>query len=138
MGWFDLYISDRYSIISTWCAHHDVCYILQLDTTFEPKWLRASFLPPSSRYFWDLMILVNLCYNSGENEVLFVKKGLCIYGLTGLLDPSGPNAVSRPHILRSIDCLKFHHFIGYISYFWKKWVPISENWSLGFRLMVWY
>ena len=136
MGWFDFtnYIFGRYSIIPTWCAHHDIHYALQFDSSFEPKWPRASFPVPDSKtkiffviylagfnlWFWiklasvwenwslgpsgqnvvsrpqiqssghfrDFLVIVVLFYDSGENEVLFVKigaRGFWTYGLICLL-----------------------------------------------------
>ena len=96
----------------------------------------------SSRNFWDFIILVDSSYNSGENRVLFYKigaRGFWNYGLIifwALV--SYPNVVSRPHNPRSKRFLRFHDFIGLISWFWEKWGPICENWSQGSRLMAWY
>ena len=31
------------------CSSYDVHYVLQFDTSFEPKWPRPSFLPPDPK-----------------------------------------------------------------------------------------
>ena len=51
--------------------------------------------PPSYRIFWDIMILLDSCYASGENEVLFVKIGARILALW--LDKSLPKGF-RPKL----------------------------------------
>ena len=66
--------------------------------------------------FQDLIVLFDSTYDSGENEVLFMKIGTRVLDLW--LDiSSGPrclNAVSRPQTLRSWNFLRFHNIIGFI------------------------
>ena len=60
------------------------------------------------------MILLDLSYDPGENEVLLAKIGASVLDLrlVRLLVPSGPNVVYRPQTARSSYFLKFHDFIG--------------------------
>ena len=60
------------------------------------------------------------------------------YGLIRLLDPGGPNAVSGSQTPRSRNFLRFHDFIGFISWFLRKWWPVCENCSYGSGHMAWY
>ena len=60
------------------------------------------------------------------------------YGSTCLLGPSSPNVVSRLRAARSISFLMFHNFIGFISWFLRKWDLVCENWSQGSGLLVEY
>ena len=55
-----------------------------------------------------------------------------------LLGPSAPNVVSRSQVPRSIDFLRFHKFIGFISWFLRKWGLVCENWGQGSGLMAGY
>ena len=108
LGWFYFinYIFGRYSIISTWCAHHDVHYVLQFGTSFEPKWPKTSFLASNSKvkvffiiWWFDwikLMILVKMHRCVGKLE-----QGLYTYYQIHLLGPYDPNVVSRPQNPRS-------------------------------------
>ena len=54
-----------------------------------------------------------------------------------LLDPSGPNVVSRPQVPRSRHYLRFHDFIGFTSWSLRKWGLACENWSYCSWLMAW-
>ena len=42
---------------------------------------------------------------------------------------------SRPQTSRSINFLRFHNFIGFISWFLRKLGLVCENWSQGSGLM---
>ena len=55
-----------------------------------------------------------------------------------LLIPIGTNVVSRPQVSRSGHFLRFYDFIGFISWFLKKWRPVHENWSQGSGLTTGY
>ena len=44
---------------------------------------------------------------------------------------SGPNGVSRPRVPRSRHFLRFSDFVGFISWFLRKWSPVCKNWSQG-------
>ena len=35
----------------------------------------------------------------------------------------------RPQTLRPWNFLRFHNFIGFILWFWRKWSPVFENWA---------
>ena len=37
--------------------------------------------------------------------------------------------VSRPQTPRLRNFVRFHGFVGFISWFWRKWGPVCENWS---------
>ena len=78
-------------------------------------------------------------YDSGENEVLFVKIGVRVQDLwldlMRLLGPSGPNVVSRHQTPRSRIFLRFHNFIGFIFWCSRKWGLGCENMSWGSGLI---
>ena len=67
-----------------------------------------------------------------------LKPLFCTKGLIRLLDSGGPNAVSGSYTPRSRNFLRFHHFIGFLSRFLRKWWPVSENCSYGSGHMAWY
>ena len=60
-----------------------------------PMWLKSSLLDPSHwdhAIFWDFIILLDSSYDSGDNDVLFVKIGARFWTCSGsgfiyLLDP---------------------------------------------------
>ena len=60
------------------------------------------------------------------------------YGWIRLLGPSCLNVVSRRQVPRAKHVFKFHNFIGFISWFLRKWGPVCENWNQGFGLMAGY
>ena len=64
-----------------------------------------------------------------------LELGIWSYGWIRLLGPSGPSVVFRPKTPRSGYFLRFHHFIAFFSWFWKKWGPVCENWNYGSGLM---
>ena len=70
--------------------------------------------PQGQGIFSDFMILLDLSYDPGENEVLLAKIGARVLDLrlVCLLVPSGPNVVYRLQNARSSYFLKFHDFIG--------------------------
>ena len=41
---------------------------------------------------------------------------------------SSPNVVSRPQAPRLRNVLRFHNFIGFASWFLRKWGTVCENW----------
>ena len=60
------------------------------------------------------------------------------YGWMRLMGPSDPNEVFRHQVTMSRHFFRFHDFIGFISWFLKKWHPVCENWSQGSELMAGY
>ena len=61
------------------------------------------------------------------------------YGLIRLLGSSCTKLIFSPQIPRSWSFPKFHNFVGFILWLWRKWGgPTCENWSQGSRLMAWY
>ena len=56
-------------------------------------------------------------HDSSENDVLFVKIAARVLGLQldRFLGPNGQNVVSGSQTPRSINFLRFHDFIGFIS-----------------------
>ena len=52
--------------------------------------------------------------------------------------PSDPNVISRPQTSRSQNFLRFHNFIWFILWFWRKWDNVYEKWSQSSGLMAWY
>ena len=83
---------------------------------------------------------MNSFYDFWKNEVLFEKlePGFWNYGWIRLLGPSSPNVVSRPQIPGSRNFLRFNKFIGFISWFLRKWGPACESWSQDSGLMARY
>ena len=79
------------------------------------------------------MILLDSYHVSWENESCLWKlePGFWPCGWICLLGPSGPNVVSRPQAPRSRHFLRFHDFIGFTSWFLRKWGPVCKNWSQG-------
>ena len=114
-------------------------------------------------FFCDFIILLDSSHDSWENEVLFVNiwvrvldlwldnsfakgfgcrvvglvVGFWSYDLIHLLEPSGPNVVSRPQTPKLSNFLRYHDFSGFILWLWKKWGPVCENWSYGSWLKAW-
>ena len=82
--------------------------------------------PQSQGLFWDIMIFLDSSHDSRENEVRFCKLelGFSTYGWICLLDPSGPNVASRPQTSEPRNVLRFHDFVGFISWFLRKGGPV--------------
>ena len=104
---------------------------------------RCSFCIPEPKVknvFWDFMILVDSSHDFWENDTLFEKIALWFwtYGLIRLLGTSGPDVVSGSQTPSSRNFLRFHDFIGFISWFLRKWWPVCENCSYGSEHMAWY
>ena len=59
------------------------------------------------------MAIMKATYDSGKNEVLYVKIGgrLQELSLDTPFGPSGPNVVSMPQIPKKLYILRFHIFI---------------------------
>ena len=89
---------------------------------------------------------MNSSYDSGEDEVLFVK-------LEGLKEqvkfgPSGPNVVLRsltprwlnfpkPQTPKLWNFLRFDNFIEFVLWFWRKWGPVCEIRRLKGESEIW-
>ena len=87
-----------------------------------------------SLFYWiHLMILEKM-----TSCLWKLEPGFWIYGWIRLLGASGPNVVSRTQVPRSRHFLRFHDFIGFISWFLRKWGLVCENWSQGSELMAGY
>ena len=67
-----------------------------------------------------------------------LEPGFWTYGWIRLLGPSDPTIILRPQTTRSRHFLRFHDFIGFISWFLRKWRPVCENRSQGSGLMTGY
>ena len=68
-------------------------------------------------FYWiHLMILEKM-----RSCLWKLEPGFWTCGWICLPDPSGPNLVSRPQVPRSRYFLRFHNFIGLISWFLRKW-----------------
>ena len=50
----------------------------------------------------------------------------------------GPNVISRSQAPRAINFLRFYNFIGFISWFLRKWGPACENWIQGSGVIAGY
>ena len=104
------------------------------DTSSRPKWPKCSFWVPDPKvkkffeiswFYWiPLMILEKMMACLWKLQLWFWT-----YGLIHLLDPSGPNVASGSQTSRSRNFLRFHDFIGFISWFLRKWGPVCENCS---------
>ena len=79
-------------------------------------------------------------YDSGVNEVLFVKIGARVLDLW--LDtfpgPKWPKCSLLTQIPKPRPSLRYHNFAGFIFRFQKKWGPVCENWSQSSGLMTGY
>ena len=114
-----------------------------LDTSFGHKWPKYSFqvADPKGKIFFEiywfywihLMILEKMMSCLWKLHVWFWT-----YGLIGLLGTNGPYVVSGSQTPRSINFLRFHDLIGFISWFLRKCWSVSENCSYGSGHKVWY
>ena len=114
-----------------------------LDTSSGRKWPRCSFRVPDSKFkiffeiswlYWIyLMILEKMMACLWKLQLWFWT-----YDLIHLLGTSGPNVVSRYQTPRSKKLLRYHNFIGFISWFLRKWWPVCENCCYGSGHMAWY
>ena len=114
-----------------------------LTTSSGPKWPKCSFQVPDTNvkkyfdiswFYWiHLMILEKMMSCLWKLHVWFWT-----YGLIGLLGTNGPYVVSGSQTPRSINFLRFHDLIGFISWFLRKCWSVSENCSYGSGHMVWY
>ena len=95
---------------------------------------------PRSIFFWDFMILLDSYHDSWENEVMFVKIAARVLDLW--LDmfpgPKWPKFSFWVLTPRSRTFLRFHDFIGMISWFLRKWGPFCENYSYFSGHIAWY
>ena len=64
--------------------------------------------------------------------------GFWTFGWICLLGLSDLNIVSRPQAPWSRYVLIFYNFIGFISWFLRKWCPVCEKWSQGSEFMAGY
>ena len=100
-----------------------------LDTSSGHKWPRCSFWVPDSKlkkffeiswFYWIyLMILEKMMVCLWKLQLRFWT-----YGLIRLLCPSGPDVVAGSQTSRSRNILRFQKFIGFISWFLRKWWPV--------------
>ena len=114
-----------------------------LDTSSGHKWPRCSFWVPDPKlkkffeiswFYWIyLMILEKMMVCLWKLQLWFWT-----YGLIRLLCPSGPDVVAGSQTSRSRNILRFPKFIGFISWFLRKWWPVWENCSYGSGHMAWY
>ena len=84
------------------------------------------FFEISSFYWIPLKILEKMMICFWKLQLWFWT-----YDLIPVLDQGGSNAVSGSQTQRSRNFLRFHDFIGFISWFFRKWWPVCENWSYG-------
>ena len=104
------------------------------NVVLEPK-------PQGEAIFLDFIILLDLSRYSWEKEDLYVKiwaKVLNLWLDTSSGLKSDPNVVSRPQTPSSRNFLRFHNFIGFISWLLRKWGLVCENWNQGSGLMAEY
>ena len=116
---------------------------LWLDTFSGPKWPKCSFwvLNPKVKKFFEIswFYWIHLMILEKMRPCLWkLQLGFWTYGLIRLLGPSGPNVVSGSQTPRLRNFLRFHDFIGFISWFLRKWWPVCENCSYGSGHMAWY
>ena len=81
----------------------------------------------------ELKILEKMRYCLWKFELWFWT-----YGWIRLIDPSAPYIFSRLQTPRSRIILRFHNFIGFISWFLRKWGPVCENCNYSSGLMAGY
>ena len=100
----------------------------------RPQTPRSNIFFEISWFYWiHIMIIMKMRSCLRKLEPRFWT-----YDLIWFLGPIGPNVVSRPQTPRSKSFLKFHNFIGFISWFLRKGGPVCENWSQGCRLIARY
>ena len=94
---------------------------------------------PKSRNFLRYNF-VTISYDSGVNEVLFVKIGAWVLDLwlDTFSGPKWPKCSLLTQIPKPRPFLRYHNFAGFIFWFQKKWGPVCENWSQGSGLMIGY
>ena len=91
----------------------------------------------SRNFFRDFMGLLVCCMilEKIRSCLWIMKPEFWAYGWVCLVGPNGPNVVSRSQAPRSRNFLRFHNFIGFASWFLRKWDPVWENWSQGSGLI---
>ena len=104
--------------------------------------------PQSREMFSDFMVKVELGFqmNRGnksgswnEKLDLIYNRGDTLYESICFVALSRSNVVSRPQSLKSITWnLKFQDFIGFMSWFLRKWGRFCWNWSQSSRLTARY
>ena len=76
-----------------------------------------------SKFFWDIMILMDSFYDFGRNEVLFVKIGAIVLDLQldTCFGPNCPKLVLRPQT-PNITALRFKNFFisSFIKFFMQQ------------------
>ena len=112
---------------------------IQLGTSGPNKASRPQ--PPRPRHFFQIswFYWIHLMILEKMRPCLWkLEPGFWTYGWICLLGPSDPNVVSRHQVAMSRHFFRFHDFIGFISWFLRKWRPVCENWSQGSELMAGY
>ena len=99
-----------------------------------PKRPKCSFWAPGSKVnkFFEISWFFRIHFMILEKMRCCLWKlqlGFWTYGSIRLLGPSGPNVVSGPQTPRSRHFLRFYDFIGFISWFLRKWGPVCESCS---------
>ena len=85
-----------------------------------------------SKHFLRFTISLDSFHDSWGNQALFMKIEDWVLDLwldVRLLGPNSSNVDSRSQTPRSRYFLRFHNFIGFISWFLRKWSPVCDNWS---------
>ena len=116
-----------------------------LDTSFGPKWPRCSFWVPDPKvitffeiswFYWIyLMILEKMMACLWKLQLWFWTYDLI--HLLGPGGPGGPDVVSGYQSTSSKNFLRFHNFIGFISWFLRKLYLVCENCRQGSGHMTW-
>ena len=114
-----------------------------LDTSSGPKWPRYSFWVPDPKvnkffkiswlYWIFLVILEKMMALLWKLQLWFLT-----YAFIPLLGRSGPDVFSGSQTPRLKHFLRFHDFLGFISWFLRKWWPVCKNCSYGSGHMAWY
>ena len=115
--WFDMFSGPKWPKCSFWVLNPKVKKFFEISSLY---WIHLMTLEKMRPCLWKLYLL------------------FWTYGLIRLLGPSGPNVVSRLQTLRSRYFLRFHNFIGFISWFLRKWWPVCENCSYSSGRMASY
>ena len=139
MSWFLRKWSPVYGNCS-YCSGY-MAWHLSWGPSSSPNMVFGSCLKPQvQEIFRDFLILLDSHHDSWENEVMFGKIAARVQDLwldVFWAQVSGPNVVSRPQTLRSRNFLRFHDFMGFISWLLRKRGYACENCSYGFGLMTW-
>ena len=91
-----LFKLDRYSIISTWCAHHGVYHVLKRGKSFKPKWAKTSFSAQGS----DVKVFFRISWFDWIQLMILDKMRSCLWKLKLVFRTFGLLRILSPRVLR--------------------------------------